>query len=191
MKKPLINLTLFCVCLAGLSCLILSARPASSSPDAAPRAASLSEREPEGCTVIGVGRTGHGRRLRHHLPHGLLQRMPGPRRPRPDLSQGVPRSRPLGHGLFRRRGRPKALPLGDYGKVIGHIPQVEKTFAYFHTRILPDERTAAGHRREHLFPEAGALDVPFIEGLTKQIMTVEQAQVFALERCTTAREAVG
>jgi dipeptidase len=82
-----------------------------------------------------------------------------------------------------------ALPLGEYGKVIGRIPQVEHTYAYFHTgysqmnehQLAIGESTCSQHR---------TLDVPFVEGLTKQIMTVEQAQVLALQRCKTAREAV-
>jgi dipeptidase len=38
--------------------------------------------------------------------------------------------------------------------------------------------------------QKGELDTPYIEGVTEQIMTVEQAQVFALERSRTAREAL-
>jgi dipeptidase len=83
----------------------------------------------------------------------------------------------------------RARPLGDFGKVIGHIPQVEKTFAYFHTGYsqMNERQLAIGESTCSQRPE---LDVTFVEGLTRQIMTIEQAQVFALERCSTAREAV-
>ncbi|HVP90821.1 MAG TPA: C69 family dipeptidase, partial [Terriglobales bacterium] len=78
---------------------------------------------------------------------------------------------------------------GDFGKTIGEIPQVERTFAYFHTGYsqMNERQLAIG---ESTCSERAELDVPYIEGLTRQIMTVEQAQVFALERCSTAREAV-
>jgi len=81
------------------------------------------------------------------------------------------------------------LPLGDYGKVIGHIPQVEKTFTYFHTGYsqMNEHQLAIG---ESTCSQKPALDVAFVEGVTKQIMAIEQAQVFALERCRTAREAL-
>jgi dipeptidase len=83
----------------------------------------------------------------------------------------------------------KALPLGDFGKVIGHIPQVERTFTYFHTGYsqMNERQLAIGESTCSQRPE---LNVNFVEGITRQIMTIEQAQVFALERCSTAREAV-
>jgi dipeptidase len=90
---------------------------------------------------------------------------------------------------FGRDDERKALPLGDFGKVIGRIPQVEKTLTYFHTGYsqMNERQLAIG---ESTCSERAELDVPFVEGLTRQIMTIEQAQVFALERCSTAREAV-
>jgi len=90
---------------------------------------------------------------------------------------------------FGRDDDRKALPLGDFGKVIGHIPQVEKTFAYFHTGYsqMNERQLAIG---ESTCSQRAELDVGFVEGITSQIMTIEQAQVFALERCSTAREAV-
>jgi dipeptidase len=80
-------------------------------------------------------------------------------------------------------------PLGDYGKVIGDIPQVDRTYTYFHTgysyineRQLAIAESTCSQRHE--------LDVPYVEDVTEQIMTVEQAEVFALERAATAREAL-
>jgi dipeptidase len=83
----------------------------------------------------------------------------------------------------------KALPLGDFGKVIGHIPQVEKTFTYFHTGYsqMNERQLAIG---ESTCSQRSELSVNFVEGITRQIMTIEQAQVFALQRCSTSREAV-
>jgi len=83
----------------------------------------------------------------------------------------------------------RALPLGDFGRVIGRIPQAERTFTYFHTGYsqMNERQLAIG---ESTCSQRAELDVPYIEGLTRQIMTVEQAQVFALERCSAAREAV-
>ncbi len=78
-------------------------------------------------------------------------------------------------------------PLGDFGDTIGFIPQVEETYAYFHTAYpqMNEYMLAIGEsttsQREELF-----LDF----SVCKQIMTVEQAQVFALQRCKTAREAL-
>ncbi len=82
-----------------------------------------------------------------------------------------------------------ALPLGDFGKVIGEIPQVERTYTYFHTGYsqMNERQLAIG---ESTCSQRAELDVAYVEGLTRQIMTIEQAQVFALERCATAREAV-
>jgi hypothetical protein len=56
MKRTFISLTMFCLCLMGLAWLILSAGSVSSLLEATVPGSSLDEREPEGCTVIGVGR---------------------------------------------------------------------------------------------------------------------------------------
>jgi dipeptidase len=81
------------------------------------------------------------------------------------------------------------VPFKSYGEVIGHIPQVERTYRYFHSAYshmnehqLAIAETTMGQRKE--------LDADREEG-AKQIMTIEQAQAFAMQRCTTAREAVG
>jgi len=81
------------------------------------------------------------------------------------------------------------VPFKTYGEVIGHIPQVERTYRYFHSAYshmnehqLAIAETTMGQRKElRAKREDGA----------KQIMTIEQAQAFALQRCKTAREAVG
>ncbi len=77
-------------------------------------------------------------------------------------------------------------PLDDYGDVIGYIPQVEKTYTYFHS--------AYPHMNEHQLSIAESTTSQRKElrvdmTVCRQIMTVEQAQVFALQRYRTAREA--
>jgi len=78
-------------------------------------------------------------------------------------------------------------PLKEYGKVLGYIPQVEKTYAYFHTGYpqMNEHQLAIG---ESTLSQKDELKVDISSG--KQIMTIEQAQVFALQRCKTAREAI-
>jgi len=79
------------------------------------------------------------------------------------------------------------LPVGDFGEVLGHIPQADRTFTYFQSAYsaMNEHQLAIGEsttsQREELVVEKG-------EG--EQIMTIEQAQIFALQRCTRAREAV-
>ncbi len=79
-------------------------------------------------------------------------------------------------------------PLYDYGEIIGHIPQVERTYAYFHTGYpqMNEHQLAIG---ESTLSQKKELEVDRSTG--KQIMTIEQAMLFALERCTKAREAIG
>jgi dipeptidase len=80
-------------------------------------------------------------------------------------------------------------PLGDYGTVIGEVPQVERTYSYFHTgySLINEHQVAIA---ESTCSQRRELGVPYIEGVTEQIMTVEQAQVFALQRAKTARDAI-
>jgi dipeptidase len=143
----------------------------------------------EGCTVIGVGRnaTVDGSVITSHTDccsECRIQVVPGRAYPKGSLA-------PVHWGMvyFGAEDDRKTLPLGDFGKVIGNVPQVEKTYTYFHTGYsqMNEKQLAIG---ESTCSQRAELDVPFVEGLTRQIMTIEQAQVFALERCTTAREAV-
>ncbi len=78
-------------------------------------------------------------------------------------------------------------PLGDYGEVIGHIPQVTQTYSYFQSAYpqINEFQLAIG---ESTMSQRDELRVDI--GICKQIMTVEQAQAFALQRCKTAREAL-
>lgn len=78
-------------------------------------------------------------------------------------------------------------PLDHYGEVLGYIPQVEKTYAYFHTGYpqMNEHQLAIG---ESTLSQKDELKVDRSSG--RQIMTIEQAQLFALQRCRTAREAI-
>jgi dipeptidase len=78
-------------------------------------------------------------------------------------------------------------PLDDFGEVIGQIPQVEKTYTYFHS--------AYPHMNEHQLSFAESTmdqrEELYIERKqSKQIMTIEQAMALALQRCKTAKSAL-
>jgi dipeptidase len=77
-------------------------------------------------------------------------------------------------------------PLDDFGEVLGQIPQVEKTYSYFHS--------AYPHMNEYQLAIAESTTSQRKElrvdvAVCKQIITVEQAQAFALQRYKSAREA--
>jgi dipeptidase len=78
-------------------------------------------------------------------------------------------------------------PLREYGRVIGTIPQVAQTYKYFHTGYphMNEHQLAIGESTLSQRPE---LQVDIESG--KQIMTIEQATLFALQRCKKAREAI-
>jgi dipeptidase len=79
------------------------------------------------------------------------------------------------------------LPLRNYGKILGYIPQVEQTYTYFHSGY--------SHINEHQLAIAESTmsqraELRVDEKTGKQIMTIEQAMAFALQRCKTAPEAL-
>lgn len=78
-------------------------------------------------------------------------------------------------------------PFGTYGDVLGQIPQARHTYKYFHSGYshMNEFQLAIG---ESTMSQRTELQVDRNSG--KQIMTIEQAMVFALQRCKTAREAV-
>lgn len=152
-------------------------------------AAEAESGRPEACTVIGVGRLAStdGSVFTSHTDccsECRIQVIPSRTFPRGSMA-------PVHWGMvyFGREDDRHALPPGEFGKVIGHIPQAERTYAYFHTGYsqMNEHQLAIG---ESTCSQRSELHVPFVEGITKQIMTIEQAQVFALERCRTSREAV-
>ena len=79
------------------------------------------------------------------------------------------------------------IPLGKFGKIIGYIPQVEKTYAYFHSgyshinehQLAIGESTTTQRKELHVNCTTGG-----------QIITIEQAMVFALQRCKKAESAL-
>ncbi len=76
--------------------------------------------------------------------------------------------------------------LNDDGKILGYIPQVEKTFAYFHSAYSHINEYQLGIA-ESTTAQRDELVVTLETG--KQIMTIEQAMIFALQRFKKAREA--
>jgi dipeptidase len=79
------------------------------------------------------------------------------------------------------------LALRDDGEILGYMPQVSRTYQYFHS--------AYSHVNEHQLG-IGESTIAQREELKctrengEQIMTIEQAQIFALQRYRKAREAV-
>ena len=78
-------------------------------------------------------------------------------------------------------------PLDSYGDTLGYIPQVEETYQYIHSAYshINEFQLAIG---ESTMSQKEELRTDRDTG--KQIMTVEQAMIFALQRCKTAREAL-
>jgi dipeptidase len=78
------------------------------------------------------------------------------------------------------------LPLNNDGKILGYIPQVEKTYGYF--------QSAYSHMNEHQLGIAESTTAQRDELICtqetgKQIMTIEQAMIFALQRYKKSRDA--
>ncbi len=145
--------------------------------------------KPQNCTVIGVGKlaTEDGSVITSQsdsCSECRLQVVPGRTYKKGEMA-------PVYWGMvyFGSEDDRAGRLLGDYGKIIGQIPQVEKTYTYFHTGYshINEHQLAIG---ESTCSQKKELDVTWVEGVTGQIMTIEQAQVFALQRCRTAREAV-
>src|SRR6056297_1338975 len=79
------------------------------------------------------------------------------------------------------------LPLSDFGEVIGDIPQVDETYTYIHSAYphINEHQLAIGESTMSMREE-----LKFDREDGDQIMTVEQAQAFALQRFKKAEEAV-
>lgn len=78
------------------------------------------------------------------------------------------------------------LPLNDDGKIIGYIPQVEKTYAYFQSAYSHINEYQLGIA-ESTTAQREELVVTLETG--KQIMTIEQTMIYALQRFKKAHEA--
>ena len=133
------------------------------------------------CTIIAVGpqASADGSTLLSHSDTG-----PDSRIRRVDAQDHPPGSlAPVHWGLQDVRSE----RLDDWGEVIGHVPQVAHTHAYFHS--------AYSHINEHQLALAESTTTQRTElecgrDQGEQIMTIEQAMVLALQRCTSARQAV-
>ncbi|MDA3780150.1 MAG: C69 family dipeptidase [Bacteroidales bacterium] len=77
--------------------------------------------------------------------------------------------------------------IDNYGEIIGYLPQVRETYSYIHSALphINEFQLAIG---ESTMSQREELKFNRLDG--EQIMTVEQAEIFALQRCKTAREAV-
>ena len=78
-------------------------------------------------------------------------------------------------------------PLADDGIILGYIPQVTTTYGYFHS--------AYSHMNEYQLGIAESTTTQRTELIVtketgKQIMTIEQAMIFALQRYKKAKDAV-
>ena len=133
------------------------------------------------CTIIAVGKqaSADGSVIISHSdagPDSRIRKISARQHPRGALA-------PVHFGMVDIR----SSHLEDLGEVIGHIPQVERTHAYFHS--------AYSHVNEHQLAIAESTltqrdELLCERGQGEQIMTVEQAMVFALQRCKTPREAI-
>ncbi len=91
---------------------------------------------------------------------------------------------PVYYGLLNV---PKDSTYEHRGKIIGEIPQVPHTYAYLHTGYpqMNEHQLMIAESTLYQRPELSAY-----ADTGEQIMTIEQAQLFAMQRCKTAREAV-
>jgi len=82
------------------------------------------------------------------------------------------------------------LPLMDDGEIIGYIPQVSETYTYFHSAYPHFNEHQLGIAESTTAQRAELAVIRDKDNKPNQIMTIEQAQIFALQRCKKAREAV-
>lgn len=134
----------------------------------------------DACTVIVAGRkaTVDGSVLNSHTdcgPDCRLRIVPGRTYPEGAMA-------PVCYGLLTANQTEEEEP-----EILGYIPQARQTYTYFHSAYshINEYQLCIGESTMSQRPE---LQVAKGEG--KQIMTVEQAAVFALQRCKTAGEAL-
>lgn len=132
------------------------------------------------CTVIVAGKkaTVDGSVLNSHTDAGAdcrIRVVAGQKYPAGSMA-------PVYYGIQR-----VDLPLEENGEILGYIPQVEQTYTYFQSAYshINEYQLCIGESTLSQRPE---LQVDKGEG--KQIMTVEQAMIFALQRCKTADQAL-
>ncbi|HSQ34934.1 MAG TPA: C69 family dipeptidase, partial [Candidatus Binatia bacterium] len=134
----------------------------------------------EGCTVIAVGKnaSADGSVILSHTDAGPDSRVYVV----PAARHKAGATAPVYWGI-QDAGR----PLRDDGEVLGTIPQARETYAYIHSAYphINEHQLAIAESTINQRPELAAS-----RENGGQIMTVEQAQVFALQRCKKARAAV-
>jgi dipeptidase len=140
----------------------------------------LAAAEDDGCTIIAVGKkaSADGSLILSHTDAGPNSRVYVV----PAAKHKAGATAPVYWGIVDA-GR----PLRDQGEVLGTIPQVGETYAYIHS--------AYPHMNEYQLAIAESTtnqraELTVTRETGKQIMTVEQAEVFALQRCKKARAAV-
>ncbi len=132
------------------------------------------------CTIVGVGKKASvdGSVMVSHTDCGPDSRI----RVVPGRTYAEGEQAPVYWGL-----QEPVEPLDHPREILGYIPQVRRTFTYF--------RSAYSHMNEVQLgiAESSTSQRPELvneKGKCEQIMSIEAAQIFALERCRTAREAV-
>lgn len=81
-------------------------------------------------------------------------------------------------------------PLMDDGEIIGYIPQVAETYTYFHSAYSHINQYQLGIAESTTAQRPELIVTRDKDHKPHQIMTIEQAQIFALQRCKKAKEAV-
>ncbi len=140
----------------------------------------LAAADDEGCTVIAVGKkaSADGSVILSHTdagPDSRIYVVPAARHKAGEKA-------PVYWGI-----QDAIRPLRDDGEILGTIPQVPETYAYIHS-AYPHMNEYQLAIAESSINQRGELVVTRETG--KQIMTVEQAEIFALQRCKKARDAV-
>ncbi len=134
----------------------------------------------EGCTIVAVGKnaSADGSVILSHTDAGPDSRIfvvPAARH--------LPGTKAPVHWGIQDADR----PLRDDGEVLGHIPQAAATYAYIHS-AYPHMNECQLAIAESSINQRPELAVTRETG--QQIMTVEQAEIFALQRCRKAQDAV-
>ena len=134
----------------------------------------------EGCTIVAVGKkaTADGSVILSHTdagPDSRIYIVPAARHKPGEKA-------PVYWGIQDAR-----LPLRDDGEILGYIPQAAETYAYIHSAYPHMNEFQLGIA-ESSINQRPELAVTRETG--KQIMTIEQAEIFALQRCRKAQDAV-
>ncbi len=134
----------------------------------------------EGCTIVAVGKkaSADGSVILSHTDAG-----PDSRVFVVPAAKHKPGAKAPVYWGIQDLGR----PLRDDGEILGYIPQAAETYAYIHS--------AYPHMNEYQLGIAESSinqrpELAVTRETGKQIMTIEQAEIFALQRCRKAQDAV-